>query len=86
MIAIKKVLVATDFGPASETAVNYGRELARTFQKLMRGVIEMILRIVEGVNEEIELNPILVPHFLLLLVHGFGRFGGHRNSPNGFDC
>lgn len=28
MIAIKKVLVATDFGPASETALNYGRALA----------------------------------------------------------
>jgi universal stress protein A len=29
MIRIKKILVATDFGPASETALNYGRELAR---------------------------------------------------------
>ena len=38
MIGIKKVLVATDFGPASETAVNYGRELARTFQ----GTLELI--------------------------------------------
>ena len=28
MIAIKKVLVATDFGTASETALNYGRALA----------------------------------------------------------
>jgi nucleotide-binding universal stress UspA family protein len=31
MIAIRKILVATDFGPASETALNYGRELARQF-------------------------------------------------------
>jgi len=31
MIAIKKILVATDFGPASETALNYGRALARQF-------------------------------------------------------
>ena len=31
MIALKKILVATDFGPESETAVRYGRELARGF-------------------------------------------------------
>lgn len=31
MIAIKKILVATDFGPASDTALSYGRELARQF-------------------------------------------------------
>lgn len=31
MIAIKNVLVATDFSPASETALVYGRALARTF-------------------------------------------------------
>jgi nucleotide-binding universal stress UspA family protein len=31
MIGIKKVLVATDFGPASETALRCGRELARAF-------------------------------------------------------
>jgi nucleotide-binding universal stress UspA family protein len=31
MIAVKNVLVATDFGTASETALAYGRELARTF-------------------------------------------------------
>ena len=31
MIAIKNVLVATDFGPVSETALAYGRALARTF-------------------------------------------------------
>jgi nucleotide-binding universal stress UspA family protein len=31
MIQIKKVLVATDFGAASDTALRYGRELARAF-------------------------------------------------------
>lgn len=31
MIRIKKVLVAVDFGKASEAALAYGRELARTF-------------------------------------------------------
>lgn len=31
MIAIKNVLVATDFSPVSETALAYGRALARTF-------------------------------------------------------
>jgi nucleotide-binding universal stress UspA family protein len=31
MIRIKDVLVATDFSPASETALVYGRALARTF-------------------------------------------------------
>ena len=63
--AIKDLVMQGD-GERAET------ELARTFQKLMRGVIEMILRIVEGVNVEIELNPVLLPHFLLLLLHGFG--------------
>ena len=31
MIKINNVLVATDFGTASESALNYGRELARSF-------------------------------------------------------
>jgi nucleotide-binding universal stress UspA family protein len=31
MIRISNVLVATDFGPASDPAVSYGREFARTF-------------------------------------------------------
>jgi nucleotide-binding universal stress UspA family protein len=31
MIALKKVLVATDFGPASENALRYGRALAHGF-------------------------------------------------------
>jgi nucleotide-binding universal stress UspA family protein len=31
MIALKNILVATDFGEASDAALAYGRELARTF-------------------------------------------------------
>ena len=31
MIALKKILVATDFGEAADAALAYGRELARTF-------------------------------------------------------
>jgi nucleotide-binding universal stress UspA family protein len=31
MIKLDNILVATDFGEASETALNYGRSLARTF-------------------------------------------------------
>ena len=31
MIKIQNVLVATDFSPGSDTALNYGREFARTF-------------------------------------------------------
>jgi nucleotide-binding universal stress UspA family protein len=31
MIKLENILVATDFGQASETAMNYGRALARTF-------------------------------------------------------
>src|SRR5579871_4351661 len=32
MIALKRILVATDFGEASDAALAYGRELARTFE------------------------------------------------------
>jgi nucleotide-binding universal stress UspA family protein len=32
MIALKSILVATDFGEASDAALAYGRELARTFE------------------------------------------------------
>ena len=31
MIALKRILVATDFGEAAEVALNYGREFARLF-------------------------------------------------------
>lgn len=35
MIALKNILVATDFGEASEAALAYGRELARTFDSTL---------------------------------------------------
>ena len=31
MILLKNILVATDFGEASDAALTYGRDLARTF-------------------------------------------------------
>src|SRR4030095_3292992 len=31
MIAIKQILVATDFGPAADNALRYGEQLAREF-------------------------------------------------------
>jgi nucleotide-binding universal stress UspA family protein len=43
MIKITNVLVATDFGPASESALNYGREIARTFGSKLR-----VLHVVEN--------------------------------------
>jgi nucleotide-binding universal stress UspA family protein len=44
MIALKHVLVATDFSEASERALAYGRELARTFGAKLR-----LLHVVENV-------------------------------------
>jgi len=44
MMALKHVLVATDFGPASERALAYGRDLARTFGAKLR-----VLHVVENV-------------------------------------
>jgi nucleotide-binding universal stress UspA family protein len=46
MIAIKNILVATDFGPASRSALAYGRELARTF-----GATLHVLHVVEDVRQ-----------------------------------
>ena len=43
MMALKKVLVATDFEPASESALRYGRVLARSF-----GAELHVLHIVEN--------------------------------------
>ena len=43
MIKITNVLVATDFGEASTTALAYGRELARTF-----GARLLVLHVVEN--------------------------------------
>lgn len=44
MIVIKKILVATDFGPASETALSYGRALAELF-----GAALHVLHVTENV-------------------------------------
>ena len=44
MITLKNVLVATDFGEASETALVYGRDLARTF-----GATLHVLHVVDDV-------------------------------------
>src|SRR3954469_4855716 len=35
MIALKHILVATDFGEAADAALAYGRELARTFDSTL---------------------------------------------------
>jgi nucleotide-binding universal stress UspA family protein len=45
MIAIKNVLVATDFEPASTSALAYGREIARKFGATMH-----VLHVVENLN------------------------------------
>jgi nucleotide-binding universal stress UspA family protein len=44
MIALKKILVATDFSEPSEAALAYGRELARTF-----GASLTVLHVVDNV-------------------------------------
>jgi nucleotide-binding universal stress UspA family protein len=44
MIAIERIVVATDFSPASEAALRYGRELARSF-----GAVLHVLHVTENV-------------------------------------
>ena len=44
MILLKKILVATDFGEASDAALNYGRDLARTY-----GATLHVLHVAENV-------------------------------------
>jgi nucleotide-binding universal stress UspA family protein len=44
MILLKKILVATDFGEASDAALNYGRDLARTY-----GATLQVLHVAENV-------------------------------------
>jgi len=53
MIALKHVLVATDFGEAAEAALTYGRELARTFRAKLHvvHVVEDVTRSVAGILE-----------------------------------
>ena len=50
MIALKKVLVASDFGEPSDAALAYGRELARSFgaQLVVLHVVENLLTHVVG--------------------------------------
>src|SRR6476620_4074987 len=51
MILLKKVLVATDFGPASESALRYAQALARGFDAELHvlHVVENILtRVMDG--------------------------------------
>src|SRR5687768_17589577 len=43
MIKISNVMVATDFGPASDAALRYGREFARTFNATLH-----VLHVVEA--------------------------------------
>src|SRR5262245_14332158 len=44
MIALKNILVATDFGEAADAALTYGRELARTFSGTLH-----VLHVVDNV-------------------------------------
>jgi nucleotide-binding universal stress UspA family protein len=44
MILLKNILVATDFGDASDVALTYGRDLARTFGASLR-----VLHVAENV-------------------------------------
>jgi nucleotide-binding universal stress UspA family protein len=45
MIALKNILVATDFGAASDAALRYGRELARRFDATLH-----VLHVTENVS------------------------------------
>lgn len=65
MIAIKHVLVPTDFSDASTTALNYGREMARTYSATLhllnapddltwRYSMDMSPILFDGVQKEIE--------------------------------
>jgi nucleotide-binding universal stress UspA family protein len=47
MIALKNVLVATDFSEPSATALEYGRELARTFNASLH-VLHIVDNVVQG--------------------------------------
>ena len=44
MILIKKILVATDFGEASDAALEYGRDLGRTYEATLH-----VLHVTENV-------------------------------------
>lgn len=58
MIAIKNVLVATDFSEASDAALTYGRQFARTFSARLH-----VLHVVENVMARFAADayPVLLP-------------------------
>jgi nucleotide-binding universal stress UspA family protein len=51
MIALKKILVCTDFSPPAQVALDYGRNLARTFGAGMR-----VLHVVEKVTTHYDVD------------------------------
>lgn len=57
MIAIKNVLVATDFSDSAQVAMNYGRELARTFQATLH-----VIHVVDDVRwrYSLDMTPVLM--------------------------
>jgi nucleotide-binding universal stress UspA family protein len=48
MIAIRNILVATDFSESSATALNYGRELARRF-----GAVLHVIHVVDDISARV---------------------------------
>jgi nucleotide-binding universal stress UspA family protein len=56
MMTLERILVATDFGEASDTALAYGRELARRF-----GATLHVLHVVDDVAARIDLAAGLPP-------------------------
>jgi nucleotide-binding universal stress UspA family protein len=59
MIALKKILVATDFSEPSEAALAYGRELARTFgaSLIVLNVVDNILTRAYGADGLVMVDP-----------------------------
>ena len=55
MIALKKILVPTDFGEAADRALNYAKELARTF-----GASIDVLHVVEDASARIYAGEIFI--------------------------
>ena len=58
MIALKKILVATDFSEPSEAALAYGRELARSFGASLTvlHVVDNILTRAYGIDDGVVLT------------------------------
>ena len=73
MIVLKRVLVATDFGPASEAALTYGRALARSFGATLH---------VLHVAENLFLRPTAAdPHALMAAMARRLERAAHRRGP-----